>query len=233
MTTPDNPIVETLTGVGDPTPTQVPPPVTLAPLPPPKPPCHTGNVPVFTTEFFTLFGGGNSNGAVYTPRVIIDLADNVMRPVDVEGIGFNNVRAFLPTIVKVAWKDHGVPVYGRSFWDALVTDMVAYGQQHGPTDMLVVCQGGHGRTGTALAILACLFGAVPEGLCPVAWVREHYCQEAVESTEQLKYIEKVTGRKVTSGITPAYTYTPTGHGTQYESGYGVRGMPMYDGYDGF
>jgi protein-tyrosine phosphatase len=59
-----------------------------------------------------------------------------------------------------------------------------------------MCQGGHGRTGTALAILGCLLGVIPEGADPVVWVREHYCLEAVETSKQISYIEKITERKV-------------------------------------
>lgn len=46
--------------------------------------------------------------------------------------------------------------------------------------------GGHGRTGTALACLARLDG-VPAGDA-VAWVREHYCRQAVETVDQEAFV---------------------------------------------
>jgi hypothetical protein len=44
------------------------------------------------------------------------------------------------------------------------------------------CLGGHGRTGTALGVLAVATGCPPgDG---VAWVRAHYCPEAIETEAQ-------------------------------------------------
>lgn len=48
------------------------------------------------------------------------------------------------------------------------------------------CHGGHGRTGTALACLAVLSGEPPEEA--VAWVRAHYCDQAVETPEQAAFV---------------------------------------------
>jgi hypothetical protein len=50
----------------------------------------------------------------------------------------------------------------------------------------IACQGGHGRTGTALACLAILDG-VP-GPEAVAFVREHYDRHAVETPAQRRYV---------------------------------------------
>jgi hypothetical protein len=48
------------------------------------------------------------------------------------------------------------------------------------------CLGGHGRTGTALAALAVLGGHPPDEA--VAWVRAHYCPQAVETPEQEAFV---------------------------------------------
>jgi protein-tyrosine phosphatase len=61
--------------------------------------------------------------------------------------------------------------------------------------VVVHCWAGHGRTGTALAILAVLLGAAPPG-DPVAWLRSVYCREAVETDGQLRYVGEITGRPV-------------------------------------
>jgi len=55
--------------------------------------------------------------------------------------------------------------------------------------VLVHCMGGHGRTGTALAILLGLSGAMKKD--PVAWLRKHYCEEAVETKKQIEYIQSL------------------------------------------
>ena len=44
------------------------------------------------------------------------------------------------------------------------------------------CDGGHGRTGTALACLAVLCGHAPDDA--VSWVRATSCERAVETDEQ-------------------------------------------------
>ncbi|GGC16359.1 protein-tyrosine phosphatase family protein [Cellulomonas carbonis] len=52
----------------------------------------------------------------------------------------------------------------------------------------VACQGGRGRTGTALACLAVLDGVPPD--TAVAWVRAHYHPRAVETLLQRRYVER-------------------------------------------
>jgi hypothetical protein len=48
------------------------------------------------------------------------------------------------------------------------------------------CWGGHGRTGTALACLAVLAGTPASEA--VAWVRENYCEKAVETAAQEAFV---------------------------------------------
>ena len=55
----------------------------------------------------------------------------------------------------------------------------------------VGCLGGHGRTGTALAVLAVLGGHPPDEA--VAWVRANYCPEAVETAEQEAFVAGLGG----------------------------------------
>lgn len=50
----------------------------------------------------------------------------------------------------------------------------------------LACDGGRGRTGTALACLAVLDGVPPTDA--VAWVREHYHPRAVETPWQRRYV---------------------------------------------
>jgi hypothetical protein len=56
----------------------------------------------------------------------------------------------------------------------------------------VVCGGGRGRTGTALACLAVLDGVPPEEA--VAFVREHYDRRAVETPWQRRFVQKQSWR---------------------------------------
>jgi protein-tyrosine phosphatase len=67
------------------------------------------------------------------------------------------------------------------------------------------CIGGHGRTGMFLAALVGSQVPVPGQLSPIAWVREHYCQRAVESKDQIAFLAKHFGCEVNakpSKVTP-------------------------------
>lgn len=93
--------------------------------------------------------------------------------------------------VCLGWVDGSTPPVTAREWQNLVQAIKKIDGK-----IAVYCMGGHGRTGTALAIIACLAGLVPRETCPVQWVRDRYCPEAVESLEQINYIANVTGRIV-------------------------------------
>ncbi|MFC7619493.1 protein-tyrosine phosphatase family protein [Microlunatus sp. GCM10028923] len=77
------------------------------------------------------------------------------------------------------WPDFGVPADTDQLITTLrsVLDRARSGQR-----VELGCLGGHGRTGTALAVLAVLAGRRPDEA--VAWVRTTYCDRAVETAEQ-------------------------------------------------
>jgi hypothetical protein len=81
------------------------------------------------------------------------------------------------------WPDFGLPDNPAQLLTALgsVLDRARGGKQ-----VEIGCLGGHGRTGTALACLAILTGQRPADA--IAWVRAHYCPEAVETTAQEEFI---------------------------------------------
>ena len=80
------------------------------------------------------------------------------------------------------WVDFGVP--DASELRVALRDVVQ--RAHRGERVEVGCLGGHGRTGTALACLAVLAGTPPEEA--VAWVREVYCEKAVETDEQREFV---------------------------------------------
>lgn len=146
--------------------------------------------------------------------LVVDLADRVPeQAVKIAGpLALSNLAQYRPyTVVKVDWPDMSTPSVDGRFWDALLADMLEISGKE-PLDVLVMCAGGHGRTGTALAIIVDLLGYVPVGTDPVVWVRERYCQEAVETASQLRYIEAMTGSKVTAPIHSSWA-----GGTSYHS----------------
>jgi hypothetical protein len=85
------------------------------------------------------------------------------------------------------WPDFGVPEDVAGLLAVLSTarDRARRGDR-----VEVGCLGGHGRTGTALALLALLGGYPPSDA--VAWVRANYCTQAVETAEQEAFVAGLT-----------------------------------------
>ena len=118
----------------------------------------------------------------------------------------------------IDWPDMQAPELDLEFWQALHADLsVLEGR------VVIHCMGGHGRTGTALAILAFLSKAHGEEDV-VTWVRRVYCHEAVETTSQLLYLRNVIGIPTTQGPSSAYKWgskeakEATGGGSKYFRG---------------
>ncbi len=86
----------------------------------------------------------------------------------------------------VPWQDMGLPRIDRDHVDAAVT-LACTMIERGDT-IEVGCIGGHGRTGTFLALIALRNGVkTPEEA--IKYVREHYCEKAIESDTQEWYVE--------------------------------------------
>lgn len=102
-----------------------------------------------------------------------------------------------PALLKIEWDDGGVPYELDEMWWKALADHVIKSKG----DVLICCQGGHGRTGTALSILLDLLGVCGnegEHGDAVVYLRESYCHQAVESESQIAYIEDITHMKTTA-----------------------------------
>lgn len=162
--------------------------------------CHYGPIPVFQIGKATLWGG--SYREIWNePRqwkLLICCAGHNYAPAEGPIMTSTNAPKAIrdmtdPTpFISFDWPDGGLPPVSAGFWykltETLKTEVVG--------DVGVYCFGGHGRTGTALAILAALSGAVPKGEDPVQWLRDRYCKEVVETRSQCSYIEMVTEHEV-------------------------------------
>jgi protein-tyrosine phosphatase len=82
----------------------------------------------------------------------------------------------------VRWPDFRLPADDREARDALV-DVLARATSE---RVELACEGGRGRTGTALACLAVLDGIAPRDA--VAFVRQNYHPKAVETFRQKRYV---------------------------------------------
>jgi hypothetical protein len=190
---------------------------------------------------FRLYGAGGTRGLQATQKsIVLDLADQVS-PVAIEFIGIKPSRglAHLTTapysVVKVPWDDGAAPWNLRqAFWKELARWLVEQNR-----DVIVCCMGGHGRTGTALAILTHFIR--PEisrnFRCVVSWLRKIYCDQAVETYEQIQYIELMTETKIIalpswvshgSGI---YHYNSIGTEPRQQQMWWVNDTPTNPSYD--
>jgi hypothetical protein len=85
--------------------------------------------------------------------------------------------------VHVDWPDFGLPPDTEALRAAL-QDVLHRARRNERVEL--GCWGGHGRTGTALACLAVLAGTPASEA--VAWVRENYCEHAVETPAQEAFV---------------------------------------------
>lgn len=82
------------------------------------------------------------------------------------------------------WPDFGVPEDAGALRSSLL-ELLDRARAGDPVE--IGCLGGHGRTGTALACLAVLADTPADEA--VAWVRERYCDKAVETDAQAAFVE--------------------------------------------
>jgi protein-tyrosine phosphatase len=82
----------------------------------------------------------------------------------------------------VDWPDFGLPANPAALRENLIETLARSSTER----VEVGCMGGKGRTGTALACLAVLDGAPATDA--VAYVRQHYSLDAVETLEQASFV---------------------------------------------
>lgn len=96
--------------------------------------------------------------------------------------------------IKINWPDQGVPRCLPSFWEALRDTIRDYAKLEGlsKTKVLLACQGGHGRSGTAAVCMAlACYPDYPTARAAVLHVRALHCEQAIESKAQADYIDQV------------------------------------------
>ena len=84
----------------------------------------------------------------------------------------------------IPWNDGSSPPIKSTFWVALFDSI----KNQTIKDVLFHCQGGHGRTGTALsAILIAVSGFKPYDA--ISFVRKNHCKKCVETNSQERYLK--------------------------------------------
>jgi len=172
--------------------------------------CHEGTTYVFTDPISKLkfYGGGDYRGLIiYKGHLILDVGANISSEVLYDNLSADTkeLQKYNTTpVIRLRWFDYSVPSLPFAFWTDLL-DVIRAEKR----DVICACMGGHGRTGTILSILGAITEGIPPNICPVSFIREHYCKNAVESLSQILYIEKMTNRTVLA--TPADEVTWLGY----------------------
>ena len=109
---------------------------------------------------------------------------------DAGRVAFKNILETAGTTIPILHlyiKDFDIPNDMKDYhWLALAEDIEAIMREG--KDVLIACQGGHGRTGMVVAIIARILRPDITGLDPITWLRKHYCQEVVETQSQINYV---------------------------------------------
>jgi len=146
--------------------------------------CHDGNCHLVEN----LWIGGWSRGADPSGFHVIDLTGGRPGVYEIGGTFAETVSLISPlSWLSLPIRDFDVPPYDLEVWLSLAREIRQVGEP-----VLVVCDGGHGRSGTVAAILAFLLAPDVVGDDPVQWIRSHYCRLAVETQGQDEYVMKMS-----------------------------------------
>lgn len=98
-----------------------------------------------------------------------------------------------PKIIHIAWGDRQAPPVYVQFWTALAKEFaLRSNEQDTPLKILTVCQGGHGRSGTALVSLMMAYTDYTP-LDAITHLRAVHCPRAIESKIQHDYLNALAG----------------------------------------
>jgi hypothetical protein len=87
----------------------------------------------------------------------------------------------------IDWVDFGLPLDTPSAYRLIVD---AFDRARGGQLVEVGCHAGNGRTGCMIACMAILAGTPASEA--VEWTRSHYCLQAIDTSEQERWVEAFT-----------------------------------------
>lgn len=155
-------------------------------------------------------GAANKTSEFPAKALILDLANRYTNGLRGEGIELP--PELVSKRIVFDWPDMSKPYLFKDEWKIL-TDWLLEQDVVRKYGLYVACLEGHGRTGTALAILAHYFDEWNDNVDVVRMIRRKYCYKAVETATQIEYFEKMTGRKTKCVGSNVGNYTTGGHYT--------------------
>ena len=153
--------------------------------------CHKGVIKISDNPDVYLGGRSRSMNPSewskdHPDGLLIDLAGVVYTDL-ASNYGFS--LSYTTKCIQIHWEDWSACKLDATDWNSIAEEVNRVGEA------LIFCQGGHGRTGTAAAILLTLFGKC-NGPEATGHVRSKYCVDAVESLEQTKYLDDLLGLQI-------------------------------------
>ena len=175
--------------------------------------CHTGAIKVSSNP--DVYLGGGSRDAEPTKwsekhpnGLLIDLAKVVYTDL-ASNYGFSLPHT--TKCIQIHWKDWEASALDATDWNRITEEVARIGE------VLIFCQGGHGRTGTAAAILLTLLGKC-DGSQATGYVRSNYYKDAVETLEQTEYLDNLLGMQVDRAA-PRISFSFEQKGGYHDLGY--------------
>ena len=95
--------------------------------------------------------------------------------------------------IQLDWPDFGTINMPREFWEKLITYLETNNLR-----LLVFCTGGHGRTGTALAVMMGLALGYKADQA-INWLHQYYCASAIETMSQENYVRSILREEIPTG----------------------------------
>jgi protein-tyrosine phosphatase len=188
--------------------------------------CHKGNVFIFQHKNIHFHAGGINRQAKEVPgwltiNLTISGSFGVEPKLQYHGFKAKYLEKWrVPLGIHIPIQDFKYPHWPREFWLDLVKELEKLAQNKEELNVLVVCDGGHGRTGLVMGIL---LGLLTTERNPIEHLRKIYCNSAVETQEQAEYVKKITGKNFDP---KAFSYSK-GYGAAGGAGYGYK----YGDYD--
>jgi hypothetical protein len=164
--------------------------------------CHIGNNLVFEKDGVSIYAGGHTREAEPdVVNVVIDLDNNVRSWKNGLPTSWKSTK-LVPLVLSMPIVDYSAP-WGASkeFWLSLWDDLKSIA----PCSVLVMCMGGHGRTGLVVTCLMMAAELDVKKENPILWLRKKYCDKAVESQKQLIYLNQLWDIPVILESKPPYT----------------------------
>jgi hypothetical protein len=121
-----------------------------------------------------------------------DDASNPILPAKYASLAAHTLH--VPDRIILPWRDGGIPSLKPTFWSELI-------RLFPPGKVVFVCQGGHGRSGTALAATL-MVHFKGSARWAIGLVRNQHCDEAIETKVQLEYLESLEAWVKSNDPTP-------------------------------